>query len=117
MSEVMKERKEKLFSSAKNGYDRISEKDLAAMEAYCALYRDFIDLGKTERECALRTMQLAEERGFVAYRRGMKLQSGDKVYVSNRGKSVLLAVIGKKSLAEGAHIAAAHIDSPRLDLK
>ena len=117
MSDEMKLRKEKVLSKAKNGYDRVSEADLAAMEAYCALYRDFIDLGKTERECALRTMQLAEERGFVPFRRGMALQAGDKVYVSNRGKSVLLAVIGKKSLAEGAHIAAAHIDSPRLDLK
>ena len=117
MSEEMKLRKEKLFSAAKNGYDRIGEKDLAAIEAYCVLYRDFIDNGKTERECALRAMQLAEERGFVAYRRGMELKAGDKVYISNRGKSVLLAVIGSKSLCEGAHIVAAHIDAPRLDLK
>ena len=117
MSEEMKLRKEKLFSAAKNGYDRIGEKDLAAIEAYCVLYRDFIDNGKTERECALRAMQLAGERGFVAYRRGMELKAGDKVYISNRGKSVLLAVIGSKSLSEGAHIVAAHIDAPRLDLK
>ena len=117
MSEAMKERKEKLFARSENGYDRVSEQDLAGMEAYCRLYRDFLDHGKTERECALRTMQLAEERGFVPYRRGMALQPGDKVYVCNRGKSVMLAVIGKKSLAEGAHIAAAHIDAPRLDMK
>ena len=117
MSEAMKERKEKLFSKAKNGYDVISRQDKTAIEAYCRLYRDFLDCGKTERECALRTMQLAEERGFVAYRRGMELQAGDKVYAVNRGKSVMLAVIGKKSLAEGAHIVAAHIDAPRLDMK
>ena len=117
MSEEMKLRKEKLFSQAKNGYDRISEQDLAALEAYCALYRDFLDTGKTERECTLRAMQLADARGFVPYRRGMELKPGDKVYVSNRGKSVLLAVIGSKSLSEGAHIVAAHIDAPRLDLK
>jgi len=53
----------------------------------------------------------------VPYRRGMELKAGDKVYISNRGKSVLLAVMGRKSLSEGAHIAAAHIDAPRLDLK
>ena len=117
MSEVMKERKEKLFSQTKNGYDRINEKDLASMEAYCVLYRDFLDRGKTERECALRTMQLAEERGFRPYRRGMELAAGDKIYTVNRGKSVMLAVIGEKSLAEGAHIVAAHIDAPRLDMK
>ena len=117
MSEAMKERKEKLFAKAKNGYDVISQQDKDAMEAYCRLYRDFLDRGKTERECALRAMQLAEERGFVAYRRGMELKTGDKVYTVNRGKSVMLAVIGKKSMAEGAQIVAAHIDAPRLDMK
>ena len=116
MSEL-KERKQKLFSTMKNGYDRISEADLAAMEGYCRLYRDYLDHGKTERECALYSVQLAEAQGFVPYRRGMKLQAGDKVYVSNRDKSVMLAVIGSKSLAEGAYITAAHIDAPRLDLK
>ena len=117
MSETMKERKEKLFSSAKNGYDRVSEADLAAMEVYCRDYRDYLDHGKTERECALYSVKLAEAQGFVPYRRGMELKAGDKVYISNRGKSVLLAVMGRKSLSEGAHIAAAHIDAPRLDLK
>ena len=117
MSDVMKERKEKLFSGAKNGYDRISEQDMAAMQAYCVLYRDYIDRGKTERECARNTIRLAEEQGFVAYRRGMELKAGDKVYVSNCDKSVMLAVIGTESLSKGAQIVAAHIDSPRLDLK
>ena len=112
-----KDRKEQLFSTAKNGYDRISQEDLAAMEAYCRLYRDYLDRGKTERECTLRTMQLAQERGFQPYRTGMDLQPGDKVYVCNRGKSVMLAVMGRKSLAEGARIIAAHIDAPRLDMK
>lgn len=60
---------------------------------------------------------MAEEKGYRPYARGMEVKAGDRVYVCNRGKSVLLAHIGKKSLAEGAQIAAAHIDSPRLDLK
>ena len=117
MSETMKERKEKLFSTMKNGYDRISAQDLAAMEEYCRDYRDYLDNGKTERECALYSVKLAEAQGFVPYRRGMALKTGDKVYVCNRDKSVMLAVIGTKSLSAGAQIVAAHIDSPRLDLK
>lgn len=39
------------------------------------------------------------------------------MYRNNRGKSLLLAVIGQESLNQGAVIGAAHIDSPRLDLK
>ena len=110
-----KELKERLLSTKKNGYDR--PLDEAAMEAYCDGYKAFLNAGKTERLCAAETVRLAEARGYRPYVRGMALSAGDKVYLSNRGKAVLLAHIGEKSLAEGAQIAAAHIDSPRLDLK
>ena len=117
MSEELKARKEKVFAANKNGYDRMPAAEEIAMADYCAKYMDFLQKGKTERLCAALTVALAEKHGFVEYKRGMSLKSGDKVYSCNRGKSVMLAVIGKRSLKEGCQIAAAHIDSPRLDLK
>ena len=112
-----KEWKEKLLTQKKNGYDRMPAGEREAMDAYCASYKTYLDAGKTERECVREGIRLAEEKGFKAYTRGMELKAGDKVYLDNRGKMLLLAVIGQKSLAEGVQIAAAHIDSPRLDLK
>ena len=112
-----KELKKKLLSTKKNGYDRISAADLAAMETYCEGYKKYLDIGKTERLCAAESIQMAEEKGYRPYVRGMELKTGDKVYVCNRGKALMLAHIGQKSLEEGAQIAAAHIDAPRLDLK
>ena len=117
MSEEIKELKKQLFSTKKNGYDKLDAAELSAMEAYCDRYKAFLDAGKTERLCAAETVRLAEEKGYRPYVRGMAINPGDKVYLCNRGKSVMLAHIGKKSLAEGTQIAAAHIDSPRLDLK
>lgn len=117
MSESIKELKKQLLSTKKNGYDTAAAKEQAAMDAYCAGYMAFLDAGKTERLCAAEVVRLAEAKGYRPYSRGMALQSGDKVYVCNRGKAVMLAHIGEKPLAEGAQIAAAHIDSPRLDLK
>ena len=117
MSDELKELKEKLLSGRKNGYDRFDSAEQAAMDEYCEGYKAFLDKGKTERLCAAETIRLAEAKGYKPYVRGMAVSSGDKVYLCNRGKSVMLAHIGKKSLADGAQIAAAHIDSPRLDLK
>ncbi|MCI9352446.1 MAG: aminopeptidase, partial [Lawsonibacter sp.] len=106
-----------LLYSKKNGYDRLTEGEVEALEAYCTGYKQFLDAGKTERECVDRTIALAEQAGFQRYARGVVLKPGDKVYQVNRGKAITLAVIGKKPLSEGARIGAAHIDSPRLDLK
>lgn len=112
-----KEWKNTVLSKRRNGYDRLSDSDRAAMSAYCRDYQAFLDAGKTERECVTEAIRLAEEKGFRAYERGMALQSGDRVYRNIRGKTLFLSVIGSEPLAQGARIAAAHIDSPRLDLK
>ncbi len=112
-----KEWKEKLLSEKKNGYDLLDPAEREPMNAYCEAYKAYMNAAKTERECVREGIRQAEEKGFRPYVPGMALAPGDKVYHSNRGKMLLLAVIGQKSLAEGAQMVAAHIDSPRLDLK
>ena len=110
------QRKALLFAP-KNGYDRISAADLAAMEEYCKDYMGFISTCKVEREAVAWTVAEAEKVGFHPLVPGMELKPGDRVYGNNHGKSVVFAVIGTEPLDNGTHICAAHIDSPRLDLK
>ena len=106
-----------LMYDRKNGYDRMDAAEMDALNTYCEGYKQYLDAGKTERECVDRTVAMAEAAGFRPYVRGTELKPGDKVYRVNRDKAITLAVIGKQSLAAGANIGAAHIDSPRLDLK
>ena len=110
-------RREALCYKQKNGWDCLAEGEEAALEAYCEDYKKYLDEGKTERECVDYTVRLAEANGYKVFERGMELKPGDKVYRVNRGKAIMLAVIGSESLANGVNIGAAHIDSPRLDLK
>lgn len=114
---LLQQRKKDLFFSPTNGYDRLAPGEEEDIQAYCAGYKTFLDEGKTERECVDYAIGLAEAAGFRPLVRGEKLRPGDKVYRNNRGKSLLLAVIGQESLNQGAVIGAAHIDSPRLDLR
>ena len=108
---------EKLCEKKKNGILRVDESVTEAGNKFCEEYKNFLDLSKTEREASEYAEEKAKEHGFVPFERGMKLKAGDKVYYRNRGKSIILAVIGKEPIEKGVHIAAAHIDSPRLDLK
>ena len=88
-----------------------------AVEEYCRGYMDFLNRSRTERECVVNAIELAREKGFVEFFPGMELHPGMKIYRCNRGKALMLAIIGKNSLDDGAVIAGAHVDSPRLDLK
>ena len=113
----MDELRTKLFYEQKNGYDLIGTEERLAVEDYCKGYMEYLDSSRMEREAVANAIALAEKQGFVEYKPGMALKAGDKIYKNNRGKALMLAVIGKKPLSEGAVIAGAHVDSPRIDLK
>ncbi len=118
MSEIdVKELKKSLFSEKKNAAVVCSDEEIAKADAFCEDYKKFLDACKTEREACLYTINAAKENGFVEYKSGMALKSGDKIFVNNRGKAVILAVIGQDNITDGVRLCAAHIDSPRLDLK
>ena len=110
-------RRDALLYRPKNGWDRITPAQEGELKGYCEAYKKFLDDGMTEREAVDAAIALAEAKGFKPFVRGMELKAGDKIYRSNRGKAVMLAVVGRESLDQGVNICAAHIDSPRLDLK
>ena len=113
----MDELRAKLFYEPKNGYDLIDTAERIDAEKYCRAYMEYLNDSRTEREAVDNAIRLAEKNGFVNYIPGMELKPGDKVYQNNRGKALMLAVMGTKPLSEGAVIAGAHVDAPRLDLK
>ena len=113
----MAEIRDELFYRQKNGYDTMSTQQRIDMEDYCRGYMAFLNEARTEREAVKMAIEMVEAKGFVEYADGMELKAGDKVYRNNRGKSLMLAVIGKHSLEKGVMIAGAHVDSPRIDLK
>ena len=113
----MENLKKTLLNEPKNGYIDLTEAQRSEMESYCVRYRAFIDTCKMEREATAWAVEAAKAKGFKEMVPGKAVKAGDKVYYNNRGKSIMLAVIGSESLAAGANICAAHVDSPRLDVK
>lgn len=111
------ELKEKLFYNPKHASEVISQEETDKADAFCEEYKSFLNKAKTEREAVVYVLAKAKKNGFVEFDRAKKYNAGDKVYYNNRGKSIILAVIGKKGLENGARLSAAHIDSPRLDMK
>ena len=111
------ELRESLLAAPKNGYTKLTQEQRAEMESYCKRYAAFMDECKTEREATAWAVKTAEAHGFKPLTPGMDTKPGDKIYLNNRGKSIILAVVGSESLAKGANICAAHVDSPRMDVK
>ncbi len=107
----------KPFDMEHSAWARFSPEERGQMEAYSVNYRHFLDTARTERLANKEILRQAKAAGFKALSEYTSLQPGDKVYWDQKGKSVILAVIGSKPIVEGMKIVGSHIDCPRLDLK
>ncbi len=114
---IAKTMKEQILMDTKAGYKKLSAEEIAAADAFCEGYKPYLDNSRTERDAVKTSIALAEKAGFVEFDPEKTYVAGDRVYVNNRGKALMLAVIGKNGVREGAQLAIAHIDSPRIDLK
>ena len=105
----------------KNVWPDYSKQDKDELERLCGAYRDFLDSGKTERECVKIVEALARKAGYKKLEdvisKKIRIKSGDKVYATGMGKTVALFNMGNQPLEDGLRILGAHIDSPRLDIK
>ena len=108
--------KEELLYERKNPYLEDPSR-FEQSEEYCKGYIDFLNAAKTERELVALTVRLLESEGYTEFDPSKAFSGSDKVFVNNRGKCLIAAIKGKKPLGAGTRIVAAHIDSPRLDLK
>ena len=113
-----KEMTEMLTYKKKNVYEASSPETIKAIYDYSVGYMKYLDDAKTEREAVEVTIALAEAQGYTEYKFGDKLSVGDKRYYNAGGKCLVIFNVGTENLEEnGIRILAAHIDSPRLDLK
>ena len=113
----IEELKKSLLAAPKNGFSRLSLEDRVEMELHAKGYAAFIDECKTEREAVAWSVVELKKHGFLELVPGMELKPGDKVYRNIHNKALMAAVVGSESMHDGARICAAHIDSPRLDIK
>lgn len=105
----------------RNAWLSYKEAEETEMEKLAKAYREFLDKGKTERECVAEIVKEAEAAGYESLEskleKGEKIKAGDKVYAVGMKKIVALFHVGMEELSGGMSILCAHIDSPRLDVK
>jgi aspartyl aminopeptidase len=117
----LSEKKGSLSFEFKNGWGEIKEEEKKEVYALSETYKNFLDQGKTERECAEEIIKQAKNNGYKNIENFIdgkeEIVLGTKIYANNKGKAVALFVVGEEPIEKGMHIVGAHIDAPRLDLK
>ncbi len=109
--------KEKIMMTEPQGIKALTAEEIKKADDFCIDYKKFLNNSPIEREAVRYSVNLAKKAGFAEFDADAEYKAGDKVYCINRDKALALAVIGKNGVKNGARLAIAHIDSPRIDLK
>ena len=113
-----KEMLEKLSYTKKNVFEQSSPEKIKKIFDYSEGYMKYLDNSKTEREATLESIEILKKAGFTEYKFGDKISVGDKKYLNQHNKSLIAFKVGENDIEkEGIRLLAAHIDSPRIDLK
>lgn len=104
-----------------NLWKKYNPEELKEIEKLSTIYKQCMDLGKTERECVRESIRMAQASGYrdlqeVTDKKEL-LKPGDKVYSCWMEKALVLFQVGEENLENGMNILGAHIDSPRIDVK
>ncbi len=101
MTEVKQHPAQSLAYRRQNAWDRLQQNEIDFVAAFCEDYKTFLDAAKTEREAVAATLGQLTAAGFHPLEKTSLLRPGDKVYATNRGKSLTAAVIGKNPVVNG----------------
>lgn len=109
--------REQLLYKKKSVFETMDGSDVERAGEYADGYSAYLFRAKTEREAVKTSVSMLEKAGYVPYQLGDAVEVGGKYYLNNRGKALFAFRVGSESIDSGVRITAAHIDSPRLDLK
>ncbi len=108
---------ESLLYKKKTAFETMNEEEMAKAFKYADEYADYLYHAKTEREAVATSIAILKDKGYTEYKLGDNVEVGGKYYLNNREKALFAFTVGTDDINNGVRICAAHIDSPRLDLK
>lgn len=100
-----------------SGWVGLPSADRKAAFALAEEYKRFMTVSRTEALTVTETIKRARAQGFREWAPGQALAAGGRYYHVNRARSIVLFVVGRVPIEQGARVSASHIDSPRLELK
>ena len=89
-----------------------------SLDEYISEYLRYLGIAKTARRSYAESVRMLEAAGFRELGSFKSLKPGARVWRGCEDRTVMAAVIGRRSVAEaGIKVVGGHTDAPRLDLK
>jgi aspartyl aminopeptidase len=103
--------------AAKSAWLTLTPEQRTQVFQFADPYKDYLRHAKSATLSAAELIRLGHAAGFADFTSPSQVKPGARLILSNRGRSVLFAVLGNDPITSGSRMVAAHEDSPHINLK
>jgi aspartyl aminopeptidase len=80
-------------------------------------YKSYLKIARTAEGSTREMIRRAKAAGFYEFTGAAQVKPGARLIIPDRGRALILAVIGSAPIVEGSRVVGTHHDSPHIDLK
>lgn len=105
------------WSKKKSAWLLLSPADRTAAMDFGEDVKNFLNVARSALGSNREVSRRARGTGFTEFTKPEQVKPGARLIISNRDRSLILAVIGTDPIVDGSHVIGAHQDSPHIELK
>lgn len=105
------------WSKKKSAWLLLSPADRTAAMDFAEDVKNFLNVARSALGSNREVIRRARGAGFTEFTKPEQVKPGARLIISNRDRSLILAVIGADPIVDGSHVIGAHQDSPHIELK
>lgn len=106
-----------VWAAKKSGWLLLSPDQRTQVFRFADDYKQYMSEARSAELSTETVVRQAKAAGFADFADPAQVKPGARLIVNNRGRAVILAVIGSAPMAEGSRVIGTHQDSPHIDLK
>lgn len=105
------------WANKKSGWVLLTPAERHQVAEFAEDYKAYLDIARTAEGSTREMIRRARAAGFSDFTGAAQVKPGARLIIPDRGRALILAVIGSEPIVEGSHVVGAHHDSPHIDLK
>jgi len=105
------------WSKKKSAWLLLSAADRTQAMEFAEDIKNYLNVARSALGSNREIIRRAKSAGFSEFTKPDQVKPGSRLIISNRDRSLILAVIGSQPIVEGSRVIGAHEDSPHIELK
>jgi aspartyl aminopeptidase len=105
------------WAKKKSAWLLLTSPERVQVQDFSEDYKNYLNVARSALGSTREVIRRARTAGFSEFTKPEQAKPGARLFIPNRGRSLILAVIGADPIIDGSRVIGTHQDSPHIELK